>query len=301
VSALTRWAVPVYSPVRLRQVTQTISGLEPSNLTHYSLDCQPATYTVSGTTATLITDRMVNAEPGVFTLTGTAATLVFDRPLNAGIGAYTVSGADASLIADRMVDAAPGSFTVSGFDVTLTRSFDLDASPGSYTVTGVDATFEYTVGPAAPPNTAIRAVPVHSPKPQEQVSQTISGLAPSAAYEINAEPAAFTITGVAAELTHNVPDVWDRIVSPNYAHTTPQIIYGSRVFYGVEEAALVDYELDCQPGSVAVTGVAASLVAARLISADPGSYAVTGVNASLDFSGAAASTARHRTLMGVGV
>jgi hypothetical protein len=255
VSSSTRWPVPAHTRT-FPERSQVLGGLTPSSGA-YSLNAEPASYAVTGVAATVVAARVIDAQPAAYTVTGVAAT--FARAFS--------------------LDSQPGSYTLTGVAVTFERTFSLDSQPGEYTLTGVASTLEYAAL-AAPPNTSIRAVKAHTRPARQQVSQTISGLTPAVAYELNAEPGAYTLTGVAATFTHNVPDVWDRVVSPNYAHTTPQIEYASRSFYGVEVIA-AGYSLDCQPGSFAVAGVAATVVATRVLDAQPAAYTVTGTAATL--------------------
>jgi hypothetical protein len=167
---------------------------------------------------------------------------------------------------------------VSGTAAGVVSARALNAAPDSYAVAGADAGLEY----AQPEvwDQVVRANKAHNPTRFKQVSQTFFALEPQVAgsYELDAQPGSFAVTGVDAGLEAAL--VWDKVVSPNYAFTTPQIFYGSRIFYGVESAAAA-YEIDAQPGSFAVTGSAAGLVAARVVAATAGSYALTGSDAGL--------------------
>jgi hypothetical protein len=207
-----------------------------------------------------------------------ALSLANNYELNAEPATFAVTGFDAGLLATRLLDAQPATFTITGTAASLVRDYELNAEPGAFTVTGVDATFEY-VTVAAPPNTVIRANEAHTPRLTERVSQIIGALEAAALtnYELDAQPGSFTVTGLDAGLEYTL--AWDKVVIPIYAVTTPQIMYGSRIFGGVSEEATQAYELNAEPGVFTVTGTAAGVLATRLLNAEPGAFTVTGVDA----------------------
>lgn len=112
------------------------------------------------------------------------------------------------------------------------------------------------------------------------------------AYEINAEPGSYAVTGSAATLLHH------RLLSADpgsYAVTGAEAILARGRFlvadpgaYAVTgaEATLIytpagAYELTCEAGTYAITGADAMLLVGRALSADPGAYSVTGTDAAL--------------------
>jgi hypothetical protein len=292
--------------------TFTVTGTDATLVRGYPLDAQPATFTLTGVDATLLATRLLDGQPGSFTVTGTDATLVVGYALNAEPGSFAITGVDATLeyapavvappnTAIRAVEAhtprqteqvsqivgalaastnyelnaEPGSFAITGTDATLVAARVLSADPGEYTVSGVAAALEYAAVWAAD----VRAIKAHTPRLQEQTSQVVGALTTSGAtnYELNAEPGSFSVTGLDAGLDYTL--VWDKVVVPIYAITTPQIVYGSRVFGGVSEEAAATYELNAEPGAFTVTGSESGVVAARLLDAQPGSFTVTGAAA----------------------
>jgi uncharacterized surface anchored protein len=282
----------------------------------YPLDAQPATFTVTGVEAGLLTTRLLDSQPAAFAVTGVetgleyvanaaarntairaveahspklveqtsqiigalTASALTNYELNAEPGVFTVTGTAASLVVGYALDAQPGSYAITGTAASLVVGYALNAEPGEYTITGVAATLEYTPV-AAPPNTVIRATKAHTARLQTQTSQIIGALDASALnnYELDAQPGSFTVTGLDAGLEYGL--AWDKVVVPVYAITTPQIIYGSRLFSGVEVSGA--YELNAEPGSFTVTGTDAGLLAARLLDAQPAAFTITGVAATL--------------------
>jgi hypothetical protein len=254
VSDSTRWGVPQPPKVLLRAGSVVVAALSFANA--YELNAEPAAYAVTGTSATTVVGKAVTADPGT----------------------YAVTGTEAATVAGKAVSADPGAYTVTGTDAAVVRGLVVSADPGGYAVSGVEATLEYiALAPAR--NTAIRATRAHSPPGPRQVSQTVQALAaaPASEYSIDAQPGAYVVTGVDATLL-GATAPQDKILAANRAHTTPQIVFGSRIFGGVSEP-LSAYELNASPGTYAVTGTDATVVRGLVVSAVLGVYTTTGTAA----------------------
>ena len=85
-------------------------------------------------------------------------------------------------------------------------------------------------------------------------------------YTMNAEPGAFTLTGV------NTDD--DRALILNAA-------FGSFTLTGFAADLAKGYTLNAEPGVFALTGLAAEILATRLLNAEPGSFILAGNDAEL--------------------
>jgi hypothetical protein len=255
VSDSTRWGVPQPPKVLLRAGSVVVAALSFANA--YELNAEPAAYAVTGTSATTVVGKAVTADPGT----------------------YAVTGTEAATVAGKAVSADPGAYTVTGTDAAVVRGLVVSADPGGYAVSGVEATLEYiALAPAR--NTAIRATRAHSPPGPRQVSQTVQALAaaPASEYSIDAQPGAYVVTGVDATLL-GATAPQDKILAANRAHTTPQIVFGSRIFGGVS-VPLTAYSLDAVPGTYAVTGTDATTVRGLVVNAVLGVYTTTGTAAS---------------------
>jgi hypothetical protein len=138
-----------------------------------------------------------------------------------------------------LLEAGPGSFTLAGQDSELVhvRKLLLEAQATSYTFTGQDADLSYS--PAAQ------------------------------AYELDAQPGSFALTGQASILS-----VARKLIAQPAALThTGQSAFLRRTHVEI-----------AQPGSLAIAGQAAELVytqAAALLDASPGSFVVAGTSATL--------------------
>jgi hypothetical protein len=309
-----RYPVPTYRGFQQRRGSTAIYALASDVTGDYELDCQPASYAVTGADAAGLATRVVDAQPASYALTGSAATLARGLFLNVQPDLFVVTGVEALTARALELDCQPGSFAVSGVaaefvygqpaesrntairvaahtpkqraqvsqvlsGLAATSDYTIDAEPGSYAVTGVDASLFTGIGPSDPRNTAIR-VRAHTPKQRAQVSQVLSGLTPTAVndYQFEAEPGTYAVTGAEADL--NFPLTWDKVVVPTYAHSPQQIMFGARVFGGVQVLG-TGYELDAQPATFAVTGTDASFLRALALDAATASYAVTGSDATL--------------------
>lgn len=111
------------------------------------------------------------------------------------------------------------------------------------------------------------------------------------ARQLNAEPAAYAVNGVAASATAGrVLSADPAAYAVNGAAATAIAARslngepGAFVVTGVDATATTagaGVELNAEPGVFTVTGAAADVTSQRVVSADPGSYAVTGVAATL--------------------
>ncbi len=99
------------------------------------------------------------------------------------------------------------------------------------------------------------------PKPQEGAKPT-----PLAAYELNAEPGTYSVSGFDATL-----------LAARQMNAEP----GAYSVTGFDATVVKGFALDAGPGTYNVTGFDATLLASRQMSADTGVYVVTGFDASL--------------------
>lgn len=86
------------------------------------------------------------------------------------------------------------------------------------------------------------------------------------AYEINAAPAAYSVTGTPATIVRGL---------------VVDAVPGSYAFTGLAATLTKDHPLNAQPGSFSITGFDTTVIATRLIDAQPGVFTVNGAAASL--------------------
>ena len=300
-----------------------VTGVAASTVRGYVLDAQPGAYTVTGTAATTVRAFPLDAQPGAYTITGTAATTVRASVVDAQPGAYAITGVAATLPKEFPLNAQPGAYTITGTAASTVRGYVLDAQPGAYALTGVDATLDYvTLTPDRRPALQFDQVALQRAQLRRWRRRTVAPIlsrhkdqpAAPGAYEINAQPGSYAISGVEAEfvlMTLVLASVARLFALDTRPLVRRRLRAGSVTIKRKPDTAAVAYSLDAQPGSYAVGGVAADLVktGSYILDAQPGAFNVTGtaatplatrlINAaptSYVITGTAALTAKDRSL-----
>ena len=209
----------------------------------------------------------ITASPGSVTITGTAANL------NKGFG----------------VAADAGSVNIIGTAASLLRSYLLTASPGSVAITGTDATLIYTAGanalsisPGLRRRNYIRAFHPALSKPMRFSTPVAQS------YTLIADPGSITITGTNATLTfsgsatlffNGKHRLWPRPFAPSRRFAQ---LRSNRRNPKALAAPPQTYTITASPGSVTITGTAATLRRTALLTASAGSVVITGTAANLN-------------------
>jgi hypothetical protein len=219
------------------------------------LNVVAGSYTITGAATTLERNLIVDAEAGVYTVTGAAATLetLGEFELNAEPGTYAVSGVATTLVVARTVNAVAGNYTAIGAAADLDRGFVLNAELGGYTIAGNTAT-----------TIAVRTL--NSVAGSYSIIGADTTLEILGAFELDAEPGVYLVTGVSTVLERGL---------------VVNAVAGVYSIVGVDGTLLFGIEFNAEAGSYNLAGVSAELVYNIVLNAYPGAYVLTGSLASL--------------------
>jgi hypothetical protein len=191
-----------------------------------------------------------DAQPGSFTLTGADATLLRTWNFDAQPGGFTLTGQAAELTytpaQNAEIDAQPGTFTWSGQDATLQIARALNAAAGSLTLTGATATLLRTL-------------------------------------KLDAQAAAFALTGQAADLIYGQPDPSLNAQPGTFSLTGQSAALSRSYVLNAQAGALADapYADPDYVGPGYVGGVDAALNVGRALNAAAGTFNLAGLAATL--------------------
>lgn len=235
-------------------------------------------YTGAFYSAVALTNYELDCQPGSFSITGVTATVVRGLVIDSQPTSYAVTGVAASVVRGYPLNAAPGSYAITGVAATLLATRLLNSAPGSFTITGVAASTlrDYPLNAAAGSYaiTGVAATPLATRLVSaDPAAFAITGSAAAllAARLLSADPGTYTLTGAAADLVYGS-------LGPGDTYTL-NLEPGSFAVAGLAASVLAARSLNAQPGAVGLTGVGASVVATRVLSGDPGSCTISGAAA----------------------
>jgi hypothetical protein len=251
----------------------------PASATSYELDADAGSFgALTGTAATLRLDAKIAAGAGAWAFSGTAAQLQRHLKVGADPATFPLTGAAASFIRTALLSAAAGAWSYTGTAASLRTTQGLIGEPGEWAYTGTPATFALVRHVAANAGafafTGTAAI-MRAARAIEAQGGThpFTGTPASFVRDLRLDAAAgsWGLTGTATQLKRDFQFTVDA---------------GAWAFQG--EAATLSYEqpgvflLAANGGTFAgVTGTAATLSAARILTAQAGAHPFTGTATTL--------------------